>query len=483
MHIIRLLSRFILLFAITLLFPLIVALVYGEREIIAAFLIPIALCIGVALFSIAISFRNRSRLSSRSGFLVVTLCWIIAALVGSLPFYFSGAIPQYVDALFESMSGFTTTGASILNDIESLPYAILFWRSFTHWLGGMGIIALVVALFPLLGGGGTLLLRAELPGLAVDKIAPKIAQTAKILWLIYLGLTLLETILLMVGGLNLFDALTQTFGTLATGGFSTKNASIGHWRSPFITAVITFFMICAGTNFNLLYGLTKGKIGSLLRDPEWRTYMLIFLIASLVITLSQIRGAEGGSIWNTLLNAGFQSAAILTTTGYVTEDFSLWSSGAQAVLLLLMFCGGCAGSTGGGIKIIRLLLLARQGAGEMKYLLHPQGVFDSQITAYSSNRRGILQAVSGFVALYIMIVLLITVVIAFYGYDIITSLSTALSTLGNIGPGFGEIAPANSYSFYPASLKYLLIGVMLCGRLEIFTVLILFLPRFWQRRL
>ena len=483
MHIIRLLSRFILLFAITLLFPLGVALIYGEREIITAFLIPIALCIGVALLSIAISFRNRSRLSSRSGFLVVTLCWIIAAVVGSWPFYLSGAIPHYVDALFESMSGFTTTGASILDDIESLPHAILFWRSFTHWLGGMGIIALVVALFPLLGGGGTLLLRAELPGLAVDKIAPKIAQTAKILWLIYLGLTVLETTLLMVGGLNLFDALTQTFGTLATGGFSTKNASIGHWRSPFITAVITFFMICAGTNFNLLYHLSRGKISSLLRDREWRLYILIFLSASLVITLSQIRGAEGRPIWNTLLNAGFQSAAILTTTGYVTEDFSLWSNGAQAVLLMLMFCGGCAGSTGGGIKIIRLLLLAKQGGGEMKYLLHPQGVFDNQMTAYSSNRRAILQAVSGFVALYIMIVLLITVVIAFYGYDIITSLSTALATLGNIGPGFGRIAPAYSYSFYPASLKCLLIGVMLCGRLEIFTVLILFLPRFWQRRL
>ena len=482
MHIIRLLSRFVLLFAITLLFPLIVALIYQEIALLPAFLIPIALCIVVAGTSFIISFRNRARLSSRSGFLVVTLCWIIAALVGSLPFYISGAIPLYVDALFESMSGFTTTGASILSDIEILPRAILFWRSLTHWLGGMGIIALVVALFPLLGGGD-LLLRAELPGLTVDKIAPKIAQTAKLLWLIYLGLTVLESTLLMLGGLDLFDALTQTFGTLATGGFSTKNASIGHWRSPFITAVVTFFMICAGTNFNLLYRLATGKIKTLLRDPEWRVYICIFLGASLIIGITQFRSTNGSSLWNTLLNAGFQSASILTTTGYVTEDFSLWNSGAQAVLLVLMFCGACSGSTGGGIKIVRLLLLAKQGSGEMKYLLHPQAVFETKMGIHSPNRRAVVQAVSGFVALYMMIVLLVTVVIALYGYDIITSLSTALATLGNIGPGFSRIGPAYNYSFYPVSLKYLLVGIMLCGRLEIFTVLILFLPRFWQRRL
>ena len=482
MHVIRLLSRFILLLAITLVAPLVVALIYSETEILRAFFIPIALCLVVAGVCAAVSSRNRARLSARSGFLVVTLCWIVAAIAGSLPFYISGSIPLYVDALFESMSGFTTTGASILSDIEALPRAILFWRSLTHWLGGMGIIALVVALFPLLSGGGNLLLRAELPGLTVDKIAPKIGQTAKILWLVYLGLTVLESTLLLIGGMNAFDAITQTFGTLATGGFSTKNASVGHWQSSFITAVITFFMICAGTNFNLLYRLITGKIGALFRDMEWRLYIIIFLLAAVLIGAAQLRGGDGRPLLSILLHAGFQSAAMLTTTGYVSNDYSLWTNGAQAVLLALMLCGGCAGSTGGGIKIIRILVLARQSASETRYLLHPRAVSRNRMGASSPGRGAIVQAVSGFVALYIGIVFIITIVIAFYGYDILTALSTALATLGNIGPGFGMISPVDNYGFYPPSLKYILMGVMLCGRLEIFTVFILFVPRFWRPR-
>jgi len=288
-------------------------------------------------------------LSPRSGFLFVALSWISASALGALPFCLSGAIPSYTDAFFETMSGFTTTGASILTDIEPLPKSILFWRSTTHWLGGMGIVVLTVAIFPLLGFGGLHLMEAEAPGPSVDKITPRVAGTAKILWLIYIGFTVIEIILLMIGGMDLFDATTHTFGTLATGGFSPKNASVGYYKSAYIDAIITIFMLIAGMNFSLYYKLLRGNIREVVRDSEMKTYLGIFLIASVLIAWD-LMGKKYASFGESFRFASFQAASILTTTGFVTDDYMQWPNFAQVVLFVLFFIGGCAGSTGGGIK-------------------------------------------------------------------------------------------------------------------------------------
>ncbi len=449
-----------------------------------SFIIPIIACAAVSLPVLLLTKSRPFRISTSNGFLFVTICWFTAGIIGSLPYQIAGiteAFPTYADALFESMSGFTTTGASVLSDIESLPKSLLFWRSFTHWLGGMGIIVLVIAISPLLRSGGQLLVGAEVTGLSIDKTVPTIGKTAKILWLTYIILTACEVILLNIFGMDIFDAVTHSFGTLATGGFSTKNASLGHYDSIQIRATVTLFMVLAGVNFNLYYRMLNRRTRTIFRDPEFRAYMLILLGASLLISFSLV--SRGGRGWNadTIVTALFHSASITTTTGYVAENYILWPVAAQAVLFLLMFTGASSGSTGGGIKIIRLLLMGKQGAGEMKYLLHPQGVFETKLETHIGGRRAVVHAAAGFIALYFIVVAVTMLLLAFHGYDILSSLATALATVGNIGPGFGLIGPTENYGFYPPQIKYFLSVVMVCGRLELFTVLILFLPRFWKR--
>lgn len=377
------------------------------------------------------------------------------------------------------MSGYTTTGASILSDIEALPKSILFWRSLTHWLGGMGIVVLTVAIFPLLGVGGLQLIKAEAPGPTVDKITPKVAQTAKLLWFIYTGLTVLETALLMAGGMSLFDSLTHTFGTLATGGFSPRNSSVGNYNSAYIHWVITIFMVLAGTNFIIHFKLITGDIWSVLKNTEFKVYIGIFLAATLFITLNNL-GKIYFSLGESLRYAGFQAASILTTTGFVTTDYAAWPGLSQAILFLLMFVGGCAGSTGGGMKVIRIVTLIKQGWKELKYLIYPRAVFQIQLNGRMVSA-DIIHAIFGFVFLYLFLILLTTFVVASGGYDILTSLSTALVTLGNIGPGFGKVGPSGNYAFYPSYIKWFLSFIMMAGRLEVYTVLVLFTPTFWKR--
>lgn len=418
-------------------------------------------------------------MTTRDGFMFVSLSWILAALVGSLPFYFSGAIPVFTDAFFETISGFSTTGASILTDIESLPRSLLFWRSMTHWLGGMGIVVLTVAILPILGIGGLQLIKAEAPGPTVDKITPRITQTAKILWLFYVGLSALETLLLMAGEMDLFDALTHTFGTMATGGFSTKNTSVGHYASPFIDGTITLFMLFAGINFVLYYRLMTGRVRMLLRDTELKAYFIIFCIATILISIN-LYGSHYETVGESIRYASFQAASIMTTTGYATTDFEAWPHFSQIILFVLMFVGGCSGSTGGGVKVIRLVTLMKQSIIEMKYLLHPRGIFTLTLSG-KIVKKDIVYAVSGFFFLYIMILLVVSFVVASSGEDITTSFTTALATLGNIGPGFGDIGPTKHYAFYPAYVKWVLCWAMLVGRLELYTVLILFTPQFWKR--
>jgi len=463
-----------------MIFPALFAVYYKEYNVLKVFILTI-IFISIISFIILFLLRNMrsDAMSTRDGFLFVTFSWILASLVGALPFYFSGAIPSFTDAYFETISGFTTTGASILTAIEPLPKSILFWRSLTHWLGGMGIVVLTVAILPLLGIGGLQLIRAEAPGPTVDKITPRIAETAKILWLIYCGFTILETVLLMFGGMDLFDALTHTFATLATGGFSTKNASVGHFNSGFIDAVITTFMVLAGVNFILHFRLVTGRINHLFRDTEFKAYIGIFLVATIVMTFNLYSAQIYDSIATSFRFASFQAATMITTTGFATANYEKWPFFSQIILFILMFVGGCSGSTGGGIKVIRIVTLLKQGLNEMKYLIHPRGIFTLRISG-KTIKKDITYAISGFFFLYIVMLLLITAIIATSNNDLLTCFTTALATVGNIGPGFGKVGPAENYAFYPDYIKWVLNFAMLVGRLELYTVLILFTPGFWK---
>jgi trk system potassium uptake protein TrkH len=318
---------------------------------------------------------DRPYLTNREGFLFVTFSWLLASAMGALPFTLSGFVPSYVDAFYEAVSGFTTTGASILKDVEVLPRSLLLWRATTHWLGGMGIVVLTVAIFPLLGFGGLRLMEAEAPGPSVDKITPRISGTAKIFWFIYLGLTVMEIILLMFGGMSLFDATCHTFATMATGGFGIKNLNVGYYNSAYIDVVITVFMLLAGVNFTLYYRLLRGKGRLVLKDPELKTYLAIFGVSTLIIAIDLRAHGLFGNFANALRYAGFQSSSILTTTGFATDNFVLWPAASQAVLFFLMFIGGCAGSTAGGVKVIRIVTLFKMAITEMRYLMNPKGVY------------------------------------------------------------------------------------------------------------
>ena len=475
----RVLSLLLFIVSLFMIFPIIFGLYYGEGSMIRYFLIPMGCTAVVAAAVLAVTRNAPKMLSIRDGFLLVTLSWVFAALIGSLPFYLSKVIPSFADAYFETMSGFTTTGASILTDIESLPMCMLFWRSLTHWLGGMGIVVLAVAVLPFLGIGAYQMVKAEAPGPTLDKIAPKMTHTAKILWLTYLFLTVAQTVLLMFGGMNLFDALTHTFGTLATGGFSPKGLSVGHYDSAFIDIVITVFMMLAGMNFILYYRLISGKVKTVLKNTEFKTYIGIFGAATIIMAIVLTRTTYP-TFGKSLRFAGFQAATILTTTGYVTADYELWPHFAQIVLFALMFVGGCSGSTGGGIKVIRILTMIKLALSEMKYLAHPRGVFNIKIGG-ETLRKDTIYTIAAFFFIYVLILVLTAVIVASAGNTILTSFSTALVTLGNIGPGFGKVGPTGNYAFFPDYVKWFLSFAMMVGRLELYTVLIILTPGFWRR--
>lgn len=479
-HVLKIISILLLIIAAFMLIPAAIAFFHNETLEFRSFLLPIVIII---LFSslILFLFRNvkQNNLTTRDGFLFVVFSWVLASFFGALPYYFSNVMPCFADAYFETMSGFSTTGASILTEIQTLPKSILFWRSLTHWLGGMGIVVLTVAILPLLGIGGLQLIKAEAPGPSVDKITPRVAKTAKILWYIYLGMTILQTVLLMFGGMNLYDSLTHTFGTLATGGFSTKNSSVGHYNSAYIDGIITLFMILAGVNFTLHYRLLCRKFTNVFKDIELKSYLFIFFIATIFITFN-LYGSVYNSVSKSFRFASFQVASILTTTGYATANFEAWPYMSQTLLFILMFVGGCSGSTGGGIKVIRIVTLLRQGINEMKYLLHPRGIFTLHI-GKNTIKKDIAYSISGFFFLYVFLIIITTLVVATAQNDIMTALTTALATVGNIGPGFGKIGPTDNYHFYPSYVKWFLSFAMLVGRLELYTVLVIFTPTFWKK--
>jgi trk system potassium uptake protein TrkH len=419
-------------------------------------------------------------LSHRTGYLFVSLAWVFSAALGAFPFILSGFVQSFPAAYFETMSGFTTTGASILTDIESLPRSLLLWRATTHWLGGMGIVVLTVAILPLLGLNGRALMEAEAPGPSVDKIMPRLSQTAKILWLLYLGLTLIEIVLLMIGGMSLFDATTHAFATMATGGFSTRNTSVAAFGSAYIDVVITVFMLLAGMNFSLFWRLLQGDVRTTFKDTEFRAYVGIFLVAAGIMVFDLWRSGSYETVGSAMRFASFQAASILTTTGFVTADYMRWPALSQAMLFVLMFIGGCAGSTGGGVKVSRIVTMLKMGVSEMRYLLNPRGVYGVFVGG-RYLKKNIVYDIAAMVFLYLVTAFISVIVVATGGFDIMTSLSATMACLGNIGPGFGLVGPVFNYSFLPEYLLWWLSFMMLLGRLEVYTVLVLFTKAFWRR--
>jgi trk system potassium uptake protein TrkH len=474
----RLITIILSIISITMVIPVGVALYYGEFHVISGFAIPGIICIFFAILFFFITRKKNFHLSSRAGFGAVALSWIFASLLGAMPFFITGYSPSFADAFFESASGFTTTGATIFSDVESLPRSINLWRSQMHWLGGMGIVALTVALLPLLGVGGFQLIKAETTGPEKGKITPKITVTAKILWFIYLGFTILQTVLLLFAGMDFVDALSHSFATLGTGGFSTRNASISSYNSALIDWICTIFMFLGGVNFSLYYHLIV-RHGSEIKDnTELKAYIIIFLIASLGITVCVI--PQYGSFVNALRHGAFQVASIMTTTGFYTADYTQWPQFAQIIIFALMLIGGCSGSTAGGVKVIRWVILGKQMGNEMRRMIHPHGIFSIQINK-RVGRKDIVYNVAAFMFLYSVLVLITTLVASLNNIDLLSSLTASLTLVGNIGPGFGAVGPVQNFGFFNDVSKYWFSFVMIAGRLELYTMLIFFMPSFWKK--
>jgi trk system potassium uptake protein TrkH len=423
--------------------------------------------------------RDEIELRMREGFAVVVFGWTLMAAFGALPFVLSRAIPSYTDAFFETMSGFSTTGASILNNVEALPHGLLFWRSLTHWIGGMGIIVLSLAILPYLGIGGMQLYKAEVPGPIPDKLSPRIKETAKILWGVYLLISALETVLLMFGGMSLFDALCHTFGTVATGGFSTRNLSIAAFDSLYIEIVVMVFMVLAGTNFSLHYRVLKGDWKAYFRDREFLFYIKLLVFFTLVLT-PIVFFSTTPHLGKALRSSVFQVISIVTTTGFCTDDFELWAEGGQLIILLLMFVGGCAASTGGSVKIIRIMLLFKHSVNEIKKVLHPNAYLPVRLGGRVVSEE-VVTNILAFFLLYLLIFVFGTVAMALVGLDLITAISSVAATLGNVGPGLASVGPMNNYAEIPSVGKWLLSFFMMLGRLELYTVIVVLLPDFWER--
>ncbi len=459
--------------------PLIVSLVYSDGSFLPVlYSLLITSGSGIALF-LLIKITDYSSLSQREAMAIVTLGWLSAGFFGSLPFLFSGSIGTITDAYFESISGFTTTGASVLTNIESLPRGILFWRSLTQWMGGMGIIVLSIAILPFLGVGGMQLYKAEIPSPVVDKLQPRISETAKTLWKVYLLITLLEIGLLSIGGMPLFDSICHAFSTMPTGGFSTQSASIAQYNSAYFEGVITIFMILAGVNFSLHFRFLKGDFKVFGRDPECRVFLSILAILILLVTFN-VYGTVYHSIGNAFRHAAFQVTSIMTTTGFVTGDYAQWPSLSQIVLLLCMFIGAMAGSTGGAIKVMRIILLVKHGYQEIFRLIHPHAVRSIKLGGKPVPAE-VLNSIGGFFILYLTLFIVAVIIMSSIGLDAVTSFASVAATIGNVGPGLGLVGPVRNYLSVPDLGKWVLTFCMLLGRLEIYTVIILLAPAYWRK--
>lgn len=456
--------------------------------ILYAGLLTLAIGFGLWFFN-----RNAEKnLQKRDGYLIVTLGWLMLTLTGTLPYLFTGTISSFPDAIFETISGYSTTGASILTDIEAVPKGVLFWRSSTHWIGGMGIIVLTVAILPLLGIGGMQLFVAEAPGPSTDKLHPRITQTAKRLWLIYFSFTMTEFLLLKLAGMSWFDAINHAMATLSTGGFSTKNASVAHWNgNPFIQYIIIGFMFVAGANFVLSYFALKGKPSKIFKDDEFKWYFTIVSLVTVVITIlvawfqdptlqtTIAHPKPYGEVESAFRHAAFQVVSVITTTGFVSADFTMWNYLATALMFSLFFIGGSAGSTSGGVKIVRHVIMIKNSLFELKQQLHPKAILSVR---YNGNRvsRVIIFNILSFFIIYMLIFILSTIVLTFLGLDFLTAFGAAASCLGNVGPALGTLSPVDNFAHLSDAATLFCSFLMLLGRLELFTVLIVLSPYFWK---
>ncbi|MEW6162400.1 MAG: TrkH family potassium uptake protein [Nitrospirota bacterium] len=460
-------------------FPISISLIYKQSDT-----IPLAISFFITFFSGATLYfltqkHKREEIKHREAFVIVTFTWLVMSLFGSIPFMLTGTFHSFTDAYFESMAGFTTTGASVLNDIEATTKGILFWRSMIQWIGGMGIIVFALAILPLLRTGGMQLFKAEVPEISVDKLRPRILDTAAALWIIYVGITSLNIFFLIVGGMNLYDATCHAFTTMATGGFSTKNSSIAYYKSPSIEYITSIFMFLAGVNFSLYFYVIRGKISKLWKSNEFRFYLTVTVIAAIMITVN-IWKSSFDSLTDSFRHSLFQVVSLMTTTGYSTTDFEKWSPFAQIILVIIMLFGGMIGSTGGGIKQVRILLMLKQGYREMYQLIHPRAVTTLKLDDRFLDKE-ILGSIWGFVFLFLGVCVIATIGMAAIGMDMITSATTVISATCNVGPALGEAGPADNYASIPVAGKWILIFCMLTGRLEVYTVLILLVPHFWRK--
>lgn len=442
-------------------------------------------------FMMLISRNHQAQIQKREGYLIVSLGWFLMAVTGMLPFLMTGAIDNVYDAFFETMSGYTTTGSSILRDIEALPAGLLFWRSTTHWIGGMGIIVLAIAILPLLGIGGMQLFTAEAPGPNSDKLHPRITDTAKRLWLIYFTFTFTEALLLSLAGMSLFDAINHAMSTISTGGFSTKNQSLAHWNHlPWVQYITMLFMLLAGSNFVLTYFAFTGKFNKVFKDNEFLTFIKLIFIFSMIVFAVLIFNTDlntdffshpqiWGEIESNFRHSLFQVLAVITTTGFVTADFTAWTPFLTVFFFGLMFLGGSAGSTSGGVKIVRHLLMVKSGILEFKRALHPNAIIQPRYNGKVVNEE-IIGNILGFFILYMLSFIIGSLIFGLLGLDFESAIGVAASSMGNVGPALGEFGPANNFSQLPPAGKLWSSFLMLIGRLELFTVLIILTPFFWK---
>lgn len=459
--------------------PFLIGLYYGDGDAMS-FLLTIIIIFPIAFLLCRVK-SEKSDIYAKEGFITVGLAWILISIVGAIPFVISGAIPSVVDAFFETVSGFTTTGATILKEVESLPRAILFWRSFTHFIGGMGFLIFILSLIPSVGTTNTIhLLKAESPGPTPGKIVPKVQETAKILYIIYTVLTIIEIILLMFAGLSFYDAVIHALGTAGTGGFSNMNASIAAFNNPAVEWIIAIFMLLFGVNFALYFQLIKGNIKSFFKNEELRYYVLIVLVSIIFIAIN-IVDFNSGNIGKSIRDSSFQVASIITTTGYATADFNLWPMLSKMILVILMLLGGMAGSTSGGIKTIRIVIMFKAIKREINKIIHPRRIQSVKIDGKVVEEETI-SGVFLFMAVYFVIAVIAVIIVSFNNFDFTTTVTSVITAISNVGPGLEMVGPIGNFSAFSDLSKLVLSFCMLAGRLEIYPMLILFSSSLWRKK-
>ncbi|MEY8320982.1 TrkH family potassium uptake protein [Lachnospiraceae bacterium 46-61] len=457
--------------------PILIAVAKSETASIKAFLTTIIMLWGLGTILTSIKFKNKD-IYAREGFVITALSWIVLSFFGAMPFYFSETIPFFVDSFFETVSGFTTTGASILNEIESLPLSILFWRSFTHWIGGMGVLVFLLAIIPMGGDRSMYIMKAEAPGPLVGKLVPKVKSTAKLLYLIYVFLTIAEIIFLIAGGMPLFDSIVTAFSTAGTGGYSIKNTSIAAYNSAYIEYIIAIFMTIFGINFNLFYLLLMKDFANIFKNEELRYYLGIIGIATLLITINIATMYD--SIEQAFRNAFFQVTALITTTGFVTANFELWPEFSKTMLIVIVMIGACGGSTGGGLKVSRLVIVLKMITQELKRMVHPRSVNIIKLDGMKIEQETV-DSVTSFFVIYVFLIFGSFIIISIDNFDFTTSLTAVMTCVGNVGPGLGGVGPVENFSIFSPFVKLVLCMDMLLGRLEIFPLVMLFSPAVWKK--